>query len=259
MENYLGGDEWVVEKIIAKQRRFDKMHYLVQWKGFPHSENTWEIKENLSCPILLKRFMAKQKKLEQEKKRKPLTPLPTSRREQYLMGLEELGEDILISLKTFKKLDIVDDASNKFTLENLDSETLRALFIAHTHTIVNLYKKFKGEIHKYSKLPDEETLFGKNYVPQESSDSDGLDTSLGLNNAKFAVNVKKECIAELAIQLENMRYLDELMPPTNAPEERNESTEPNHNTESNQGNNSLKQKLDLLAEEKQKLHEFMLE
>jgi len=31
--------------------------YLVKWKGYPHSENTWEPRENLvDCPDVLQAF-----------------------------------------------------------------------------------------------------------------------------------------------------------------------------------------------------------
>ena len=46
-------DEFEVEQILGKQGQ----RYLVKWKGYPHSENTWEPKEHLTnCQTALQRF-----------------------------------------------------------------------------------------------------------------------------------------------------------------------------------------------------------
>ena len=43
-----GAEEWEVEEVLAKRKRYGKMQYLVKWLGYPNSENTWEPEENLS-------------------------------------------------------------------------------------------------------------------------------------------------------------------------------------------------------------------
>lgn len=35
--------------------------YLIKYKGYPDSENTWEPRENLSCPQLIRQFEKKLK------------------------------------------------------------------------------------------------------------------------------------------------------------------------------------------------------
>jgi hypothetical protein len=40
-------DEYEVEEILDRQRISRKPHYLVKWKGYDTSENTWEPIENL--------------------------------------------------------------------------------------------------------------------------------------------------------------------------------------------------------------------
>jgi hypothetical protein len=40
-------DEYKVEEILDRQRISGKPHYLVKWKGYDTSENTWEPIENL--------------------------------------------------------------------------------------------------------------------------------------------------------------------------------------------------------------------
>ena len=34
----------------------NQLEYLIKWYHFDHSSNTWELEENLNCPILLERF-----------------------------------------------------------------------------------------------------------------------------------------------------------------------------------------------------------
>ena len=59
-------DQLEVEKIIQKKMVDGKPLYLLRWKGYESSEDTWEPPENLGCPDLLKEFekkeAAKQKK-----------------------------------------------------------------------------------------------------------------------------------------------------------------------------------------------------
>jgi hypothetical protein len=53
-----GEEEYEVEKILdAKPRgRGHKMHYLVKWKGYPVSDNSWEPKENIHTEELIVEF-----------------------------------------------------------------------------------------------------------------------------------------------------------------------------------------------------------
>ncbi|KXN92936.1 Histone-lysine N-methyltransferase SUV39H1, partial [Leucoagaricus sp. SymC.cos] len=46
-----------VEAILNHKERRRKTHYLIKWKGYPHSENTWEPEENLEmAKRILKRY-----------------------------------------------------------------------------------------------------------------------------------------------------------------------------------------------------------
>jgi hypothetical protein len=49
-----GDAEWVVERILAKRTsRGGEEHYLVQWRGYPPENNTWEPHENVAdCEAL---------------------------------------------------------------------------------------------------------------------------------------------------------------------------------------------------------------
>lgn len=46
-----------VEKVLAhRQNRKGKLQFLLKWKGFPSSENTWEKEDNLNCRDLIEEY-----------------------------------------------------------------------------------------------------------------------------------------------------------------------------------------------------------
>lgn len=55
-------DIYEVERIEdARTTTKGQQEYLIKWKGYPHSENTWEPKKHLQCPELLKEFHLQRK------------------------------------------------------------------------------------------------------------------------------------------------------------------------------------------------------
>ncbi|KAK8860305.1 Chromobox protein 5 [Tritrichomonas musculus] len=50
--------EYIVEKICDHQIRKNKMYYLIKWKGYSESENTWEPENYLNCKELLNEYKA---------------------------------------------------------------------------------------------------------------------------------------------------------------------------------------------------------
>jgi hypothetical protein len=53
-----GQEEYEVESIVAHRQfgRGKKLHYLIKWKGYPASDNTWEPEENVHAPDLILRY-----------------------------------------------------------------------------------------------------------------------------------------------------------------------------------------------------------
>jgi len=50
-------EEYQVENILEKQMISEKTHYLIEWKGYDTSKNTWKLTENLkSCVRTLQHF-----------------------------------------------------------------------------------------------------------------------------------------------------------------------------------------------------------
>lgn len=49
-----------VDKILeVYHKRNGQREFLVHWKGYTKADNTWEPEENMNCPELIERFMAK--------------------------------------------------------------------------------------------------------------------------------------------------------------------------------------------------------
>jgi transposase InsO family protein len=59
--------EFEVEAILDCQTMRGVTKYLIKWKGYPHSENTWEPKSQLNCPDLLENYHQQNPKLPRKK------------------------------------------------------------------------------------------------------------------------------------------------------------------------------------------------
>ncbi|EDO48908.1 predicted protein [Nematostella vectensis] len=54
-------EEYEVEKVMDKRVINGGIEYLLKWKGYPDSENTWESEEGLQCPELIEEYEKKKK------------------------------------------------------------------------------------------------------------------------------------------------------------------------------------------------------
>ncbi|EDV35063.1 uncharacterized protein Dana_GF22550 [Drosophila ananassae] len=62
-----GGEEYEVEAIIGHKTVRGVSHFLVRWKGYDESEDTWEPEADLNCNNLITQFRAKETKQENTK------------------------------------------------------------------------------------------------------------------------------------------------------------------------------------------------
>jgi hypothetical protein len=51
-----GEEEYVVEAIRAHQYQWHKLQYLIKWKGYPESDNTWKPIDNMQAPQLIRKY-----------------------------------------------------------------------------------------------------------------------------------------------------------------------------------------------------------
>src|SRR5216684_2242365 len=53
-----GTEEYEVEHLVNHRhhRRSRTLQYFVKWKGYPESDNTWELAQNIHAPDLLKKY-----------------------------------------------------------------------------------------------------------------------------------------------------------------------------------------------------------
>ncbi|KAF5294597.1 hypothetical protein FQA39_LY13356 [Lamprigera yunnana] len=74
-------DEFEVDRILDVYfKKNGKTEFLVSWKGYPTSEDSWEPEENLDCVDLIEKFMNKvQKAKSVERKELRLNRTPTER------------------------------------------------------------------------------------------------------------------------------------------------------------------------------------
>lgn len=53
--------EYEVLTLLKHRGRKGKREFLVRWKEYPASQNSWEKEENLSCPQILKKYLEKKR------------------------------------------------------------------------------------------------------------------------------------------------------------------------------------------------------
>ncbi|XP_043243512.1 histone-lysine N-methyltransferase SUV39H2-like isoform X2 [Amphibalanus amphitrite] len=79
-------DEFLVEKILDYTRENGVDMFLIKWKGWNNTHNTWEPQENLSCLEMMIDFFKERELAHQNKRRKTE---PSMAREGYVQMFEE--------------------------------------------------------------------------------------------------------------------------------------------------------------------------
>jgi hypothetical protein len=51
-----GEERYKVEAIRSHQHNQCKLQYLIKWKGYPESDNTWEPVDNVQAPLLIRKY-----------------------------------------------------------------------------------------------------------------------------------------------------------------------------------------------------------
>ena len=87
IDNENNDNEYSVEKIVDKSDRFGQVRYLIKWKGYDESDNTWEPIDNLYCDDLIEEF---EKNLDNTKNDDVQTFVPVKEDFDYLDYLEPL-------------------------------------------------------------------------------------------------------------------------------------------------------------------------
>lgn len=52
-------NEFEVEAVKGIREVDSKTEYYIKWKGYPHTENSWEPEENLNCADLIEDYLRK--------------------------------------------------------------------------------------------------------------------------------------------------------------------------------------------------------
>lgn len=65
-------EEYIVESILGRRERKGVTQYLIKWKDYPPSDNTWEPVANLNCESMIREFEAGMKREEEEEESRKL-------------------------------------------------------------------------------------------------------------------------------------------------------------------------------------------
>ncbi|XP_031828269.1 uncharacterized protein LOC116425137 isoform X2 [Nomia melanderi] len=63
-------EEYEVEKIVGQRTSKGKRQFLVRWKGYDESSDTWELEKDLNCLQLIEEFLAEEIENEEDKSKK---------------------------------------------------------------------------------------------------------------------------------------------------------------------------------------------
>ncbi|CAF1268181.1 unnamed protein product [Didymodactylos carnosus] len=83
---------YIVEKVVDKRIKNDRIQYLLKWKGWSSAYNTWEPIEHLNCDKLIEKYEQRQKHLT------PITEHQPSIREQKIESSSVMFDNCIKSI-----------------------------------------------------------------------------------------------------------------------------------------------------------------
>eukprot|EP01102_Stenamoeba_stenopodia_P017528 TRINITY_DN629_c0_g1_i8.p1 TRINITY_DN629_c0_g1~~TRINITY_DN629_c0_g1_i8.p1 ORF type:complete len:261 (+),score=75.10 TRINITY_DN629_c0_g1_i8:175-957(+) len=70
---------YTVERIAGKKVKRGKVYYYIKWEGYPESQNTWELVDDVFCKELIDEFESKLKAKQQQQQSEGATSVDTKR------------------------------------------------------------------------------------------------------------------------------------------------------------------------------------
>ncbi|OHT15493.1 Chromobox protein 3 [Tritrichomonas foetus] len=110
------GEIYEVEKILADRIINGQEQYLIKWKNYPHTDNTWEQEKDLNCPEILQEYLKNRAELRKIREFAPencTTPksivdaFRSNKKLFYVVRYENDNKNHTMEAKDLHKIDII--------------------------------------------------------------------------------------------------------------------------------------------------------
>ena len=89
----MDGEYYEVERICKYKIKNGKRHYLIKWKNFPSSSNTWEPEENLTQDLVAEYHRRSESKKSTSAKKSASVPLPPNPHRRRIVSSTNRDDD----------------------------------------------------------------------------------------------------------------------------------------------------------------------